>query len=223
MQDDACRSLRNTNDERGLDASAPGLLLRDGKDCCSAVHCVRVEKVRYSILIEHPSTSNELSFKSKPSHFAGAFIVVRVKTKNDNENDTLIEDGSNMCWTSGPPGMSDGVMIPRKSIGYLIEGRALLVCARYRNYKKKDVTNSRRFEQVQRLSQNLKAWTKTEENRKRVDVHSQEKNLSTCLSNTQIADNSANTQIESDRQSARLISRPSRGGKCGQCSHDYTL
>ena len=27
---------------------------------------------------------------------------------------TLIEDGSNMCWSSGPAGMSDGVMTPRK-------------------------------------------------------------------------------------------------------------
>ena len=38
---------------------------------------------------------------------------------NDNDNDTLIEDGSNMCMTSGPDGMSDGVMTPRKSIGNL--------------------------------------------------------------------------------------------------------
>ena len=33
---------------------------------------------------------------------------------------TLIEDGSNMCQTSGPAGMSDGVMTPRKSIGNLV-------------------------------------------------------------------------------------------------------
>ena len=38
---------------------------------------------------------------------------------NDNDNDTLIEDESNMCWTSGPAGMSDGVMTLRKSIGHL--------------------------------------------------------------------------------------------------------
>ena len=34
------------------------------------------------------------------SHFAGAFIVVRAKTKNDNENDTLIKDGSAVMWCS---------------------------------------------------------------------------------------------------------------------------
>ena len=28
---------------------------------------------------------------------------------------TLIEDGSNMCWASGPAGMGDGVMTPRKA------------------------------------------------------------------------------------------------------------
>ena len=39
---------------------------------------------------------------------------------NDNGNDTLIEDGSNMCWTSGTAGMSDGVMTPRKCIGNLM-------------------------------------------------------------------------------------------------------
>ena len=33
---------------------------------------------------------------------------------NDNDNDTLIEGGSNMCRTSGPAGMSDGVMTQRK-------------------------------------------------------------------------------------------------------------
>ena len=32
---------------------------------------------------------------------------------------TLIEDGSNMCWASGPVGMSDGVMILRRNIGHL--------------------------------------------------------------------------------------------------------
>ena len=34
---------------------------------------------------------------------------------------TLIEVGSNMCCASGPAGMSDGVMTPRKSIGNLVE------------------------------------------------------------------------------------------------------
>ena len=37
-----------------------------------------------------------------------------------NDNDILIEVGSNMCWKSGPAGMSDGVMTPRKSIGKLV-------------------------------------------------------------------------------------------------------
>ena len=35
---------------------------------------------------------------------------------------TLIEDGSNKCQASGPVGMSDGVITPRKNIGNLIEG-----------------------------------------------------------------------------------------------------
>ena len=60
------------------------------------------------------------------SHFAAPFIVVRAKTKHDGGNDTLIEDGPNMCWTSRPPGMSNGVTITGKSIRYLIEGWALL-------------------------------------------------------------------------------------------------
>ena len=34
---------------------------------------------------------------------------------NDIDNDPLIEDGSNMCWTSGPAGMSDGVMTLEKA------------------------------------------------------------------------------------------------------------
>ena len=38
---------------------------------------------------------------------------------NDNDNDKLTEDVSNMRWTSGPAGMSDGVMTPRKNIGNL--------------------------------------------------------------------------------------------------------
>ena len=33
---------------------------------------------------------------------------------NDKDNDTLIEDGSNLCWTSGLAGMGDGVTTPRK-------------------------------------------------------------------------------------------------------------
>ena len=41
------------------------------------------------------------------SHFTALFIVVGAETRNDSDNDTLIEDGSGMCWTSGPPGMSD--------------------------------------------------------------------------------------------------------------------
>ena len=31
-----------------------------------------------------------------------------------------------MCWASGPPGMSDGVMTPRRSIEHLVECGALL-------------------------------------------------------------------------------------------------
>ena len=31
-----------------------------------------------------------------------------VRLANDNDTDTLIQDGSNMCWTSGPAGMGDG-------------------------------------------------------------------------------------------------------------------
>ena len=34
---------------------------------------------------------------------------------------TLIEDGSNVCQASGPAGMSDGVMTPRKSVGKMVE------------------------------------------------------------------------------------------------------
>ena len=42
-------------------------------------------------------------------------------TQEDTKGtDTLIQDGSNMCWTSGPAGMSDGVMTSRKSSGHLI-------------------------------------------------------------------------------------------------------
>ena len=37
-----------------------------------------------------------------------------VRLANDYDTDTLIQDGSNMCWTSGPAGMSDGGTTPRK-------------------------------------------------------------------------------------------------------------
>ena len=47
-----------------------------------------------------------LSF-TMSSHFIALFIIVGDETRNDSDNDTLIEDGSGMCWTSGSPGMSD--------------------------------------------------------------------------------------------------------------------
>ena len=40
------------------------------------------------------------------SHFTALFIVVGAETRNDIDNGTLIEDGSGMCCTSGPSGMS---------------------------------------------------------------------------------------------------------------------
>ena len=71
---------------------------------------------------------------------------------------TLIEDGANMCWASGPAGMSDGVMTPRKAsetwIGversWLREGSGnaerrqyVEICAQVTSEKKTDaVTNS---------------------------------------------------------------------------------
>ena len=36
---------------------------------------------------------------------SSSLLDTRQEMKSDN--DTLIEDGSGMCWTSGPPGMSD--------------------------------------------------------------------------------------------------------------------
>ena len=39
----------------------------------------------------------------------------------DSDIDTLIEDGSNMCKTSGPAGMSDGVMTSSRNIQNLVD------------------------------------------------------------------------------------------------------
>ena len=45
---------------------------------------------------------------------------------SDSDITTLIEDGSNVCWASGPAGTSDGAMTPRKNIGNLVDCQALL-------------------------------------------------------------------------------------------------
>ena len=45
--------------------------------------------------------------------------ATKLHNDDDNDSDALIEDGPNMCQTSGLAGMSDGVMTPRKSIGHL--------------------------------------------------------------------------------------------------------
>ena len=50
---------------------------------------------------------------------------------------TLIEDGSNMCWASGPAGTSGGVMTPRKSIGNLVRCSALLAQGSLRKHCEK--------------------------------------------------------------------------------------
>ena len=62
-----------------------------------------------SVLWVYPDTSKkQLSCNSQClSHFTALFIVVGDETRNDSDNDTLIDDGSGMCRTSGPPGMSD--------------------------------------------------------------------------------------------------------------------
>ena len=36
-------------------------------------------------------------------------------SKEDNDNDTLIEDRTNTCWTSSPASVSDEVLSPEKS------------------------------------------------------------------------------------------------------------
>ena len=60
-----------------------------------------------SVLWVYPDISKkQLSCNSQClSHFIALFIVVGDETRNDSDNNTLIEDGSGMCWTSGPPGM----------------------------------------------------------------------------------------------------------------------
>ena len=62
-----------------------------------------------SVLWVYPDTSKkQLSCNSQClSHFTALFIVVGDETRNDSDTDTLIDDGSGMCRTSGPPGMSD--------------------------------------------------------------------------------------------------------------------
>ena len=47
-------------------------------------------------------------------------------SQGGNDNDTLIEEGTNMSWTSGPASVSDGVMSPRKRHGNLERSCALL-------------------------------------------------------------------------------------------------
>ena len=49
-----------------------------------------------------------------------------MRLANDYDTDTLIQDGPNMCWTSGPAGMSDGGTTPRKSSGHVIRCWALV-------------------------------------------------------------------------------------------------
>ena len=41
-------------------------------------------------------------------------VVMAKWHAQDNDNDTLVEDGSSICLTCGPAGMSDGVMTPKK-------------------------------------------------------------------------------------------------------------
>ena len=60
-------------------------------------------------MISMPRTNN-------PSHSPERTCVSRVPSpdvefgRRTATMTTLIEDGSNMCWASGPVGMSDGVM-----------------------------------------------------------------------------------------------------------------
>ena len=44
--------------------------------------------------------------------------IDQLRGRMDNDHDH--EDGFNMCWTSGPAGMSDGGTAPRKSSGHVI-------------------------------------------------------------------------------------------------------
>ena len=55
------------------------------------------------------------SLAIRPLHSADFVTMTMTMT-------TLIGDGSNKCWSSGPVSMSDGVMTPRRNIGYRIEG-----------------------------------------------------------------------------------------------------
>ena len=76
-----------------------------------------------SVLWVYPDISKkQLSCNSQClSHFIALFIVVENETRNDSDNDTLIEDGSGMCWTSGPPGMSDhGPSKKHRKSGYVL-------------------------------------------------------------------------------------------------------
>ena len=55
-----------------------------------------------------------------PLRSPAACIIVVLSCRMTMTLTTLFEDGSNMCWASGPLGMSDGVMNPRKFFGNLV-------------------------------------------------------------------------------------------------------
>ena len=99
------------------------------------------------------------------SHFIALFIVVGDETRNDSDNDTLIEDGSGMCWTSGPPGMSDHgpskksseiwICVARcrlrKVSGNTVRRQRVEMCAVYRNREKRRMWQI----QIHKLTSNL--------------------------------------------------------------------
>ena len=60
------------------------------------------------------------------SHYIALFIVVGDETRIDSDNDTLIEGGSGMCWTSGPPGMSDHGKLKKTSEIWICAARCRL-------------------------------------------------------------------------------------------------
>ena len=74
---------------------------------------------------------------------------------NDNDNDTLIEDGPDMCWPSGPAGMSDGAMTLEKTsvikLG-VVRGQCVEISARVTNCEKKGMRGDK-FDSVAPNSQ----------------------------------------------------------------------
>ena len=121
------------------------------------------------LVLAHFASNSHVARLGFFSNGSNGFLKVEQDAFNDNDDDddddddTLNEDVPNMCWASGPAGMSDGVMTPRTNIGISVERCWLKevsgstvrrqhteICARVTNWKQ---TGGDKFDSVATNSQ----------------------------------------------------------------------